>query len=147
MEVSTLSKIHSVETWREERHAENGAYPRNSHWKRAWYEDEEVLGDNWTFGFRVSLPIEDGPTGTSRHIRRYFQGQEEAEPIILFCSRWRRSYVFASSDSSVLDRMTEEVNRTHRVLSSESPIKEDVAARTLVLGEVTRTSRNRGSSR
>ena len=105
----------------------------------AWYEDEEVLGDNWTFGFRVSLPIEDGPTGLRDTFAGIFKDKKKPSRSSSFAAGGG-SYVFASSDSSVLDRMTEEVNRTHRVLSSESPIKEDVAARTLVLGEVTRTS-------
>lgn len=105
----------------------------------AWYEDAEVLGDNWTFGFRLSLPIEDGPNGLRETFAGIFQDKQP--------TRRRPTYgaigsqVFASSSSSVIDRMTEEINRTHRVLTSESEFKEDVAARQLVLGDVTRRSR------
>ena len=106
----------------------------------AWYEDEEITGDNWVFGFRVNIPIEDGPNS----IKNMFSGILRDKPNA------SRSYIasgfsggkapsFASSRSlgdiddaarkSVRSRMTEEVLRDANIHMAESDFIENVRAR------------------
>ena len=106
----------------------------------AWYEDEEITGDNWVFGFRVNIPIEDGPNS----FKNMFSGILRDKPTA------SRSYAasgfsggkapsFASSRSlgdiddaarkSVRSRMTEEVLRDANIHMAESDFIENVRAR------------------
>jgi hypothetical protein len=99
-----------------------------------YFEDAALYGDNWTFGFRVSLPIEDGPGG----LRKMFSG-------ILGDDKPKRSSSLAVSrnvpaafTSNVFDRMGEQAFRNSFVQTSRSEFKEDPAKREFVVTNETR---------
>ena len=103
----------------------------------AYYEDEEVTGDNWTFGFRVNLPIQDGPNAFGNTVAGLFR--EESHPSTagdrLPFSYWTHAALPVGNGGTrdVQERMTEEILRNTGLQTDESGFVENLPARTSTL--------------
>lgn len=98
-----------------------------------WFEEEAFVGDNWTFGFRVNLPIEDGPNSLRDTFAGLFRDKKEKKHRPSYSGIG--SHVYAASGSGVLGRAGMEINRINTVQTSESGFSENRSKRTVVLGE------------
>lgn len=102
-----------------------------------YFEDGALFGDDWTFGFRLNLPIEDGPGGFRKMFSGILgRGEEVRRPASLAVSR----NVPASFSSSMMDRMGDQTFRNSFVQTSNSGFTEDPSKREFVVESGSSTS-------